>query len=112
MASVKTYDFICIGGFNAARTAAGLGQKVAVVDGATQLGGLCILRGCMPSKTLIYAAEILHHAQHADKFGLRVSGARADMKAVHARKLRIIEDFASHRVQALTKKKFHLHHHY
>jgi pyruvate/2-oxoglutarate dehydrogenase complex dihydrolipoamide dehydrogenase (E3) component len=108
----KTYDFICLGGgsagFNAARVAAGLGQKVAVIDGAKQLGGLCILRGCMPSKTLIYAAEMLHHARHADRFGLRVTGARADMQAVQARKKRIIAGFARYRVDALTGGKFDL----
>ena len=113
MSKIPLYDFICIGGgsagFNAARVAAGLGKKVAIVDGAKQLGGLCILRGCMPSKTLIYAAEILHHAQHAARFGLKVKGARADMKAVHARKLRIIADFAQHRVQALKTGRFALH---
>jgi pyruvate/2-oxoglutarate dehydrogenase complex dihydrolipoamide dehydrogenase (E3) component len=109
---MKTYDFICIGGgsagFNAARVAAGLGLKVAVIDGARQLGGLCILRGCMPSKTLLYTAEILHHAQHAARFGLRVRGARADMPAVHARKQRIIAGFARHRQQALAAGKFDL----
>lgn len=109
---MKSYDFICIGGgsagFNAARVAAGLGRKVAVIDGAKELGGLCILRGCMPSKTLIYTGEILHHARQAAKFGLRVTGARADMKAVHARKLKIIGSFADYRVQALTSGKFDL----
>lgn len=109
---MKSYDFVCIGGgsagFNAARVAAALGKKVAVVDGAKQLGGLCILRGCMPSKTLLYAAEILHHARHAEAFGLRVTGARADMKAVHARKKKIIAEFADYRVQALTRGKFDL----
>ncbi len=109
---MKTYDLICLGGgsagFNAARVAAGLGLKTAVVDGARQLGGLCILRGCMPSKTLLYAAEVLHHARHADRFGLRVTGARADMRAVHARKKRIIADFASYRMKALTGGKFDL----
>jgi pyruvate/2-oxoglutarate dehydrogenase complex dihydrolipoamide dehydrogenase (E3) component len=109
----KAYDFICIGGgsagFNAARVAAGLGLKVAVVDGARQLGGLCILRGCMPSKTLLYTAEVLHQAQHAGRFGLRVGKARPDMKAVHARKQRIIADFASYRVEALTRGRFDLH---
>ena len=108
----RNYDLICLGGgsagFNAARVAAGLGQKVAVIDGARQLGGLCILRGCMPSKTLIYAAEVLHHAQHADRFGLKVTGARADMQAVHARKKKIIGDFARYRVAALTGGKFDL----
>lgn len=112
MTPPRYYDFICLGGgsagFNAARVAAGLGQKVAVIDGAKQLGGLCILRGCMPSKTLIYAAEVLHHARHADRFGLKVTGARADMKAVHARKKRIIADFARYRVDALKGGKFDL----
>ncbi len=112
MPKIKTYDLICIGGgsagFNAARVATGLGKKVAVIDGAKQLGGLCILRGCMPSKTLIYAAEILHHAQHADKFGLKVTGARADMPAIHARKKRIIGEFADYRVKALEGGKFDL----
>jgi pyruvate/2-oxoglutarate dehydrogenase complex dihydrolipoamide dehydrogenase (E3) component len=109
---MKTYDFICIGGgsagFNAARVAAGLGRKVAIVDGAKQLGGLCILRGCMPSKTLLYSAEVLHHARHAGRFGLRVTGAKADMKAVQARKRRIIADFARYRVEALEGGKFDL----
>lgn len=109
---MKTYDLICIGGgsagFNAARVAASLGKKAAVVDGAKQLGGLCILRGCMPSKTLLYTADILHHARQAATFGLRVTGARADMKAVHARKLKIIGDFARYRVEALTGGKFDL----
>jgi pyruvate/2-oxoglutarate dehydrogenase complex dihydrolipoamide dehydrogenase (E3) component len=110
---LKTYDFICIGGgsagFNAARVATSLGLKVAIVDGARPLGGLCILKGCMPSKTLLYAAEVLHHARHAGRFGLRVTDARADMKAVHTRKKRIIADFARYRVDALTGGKFDLH---
>ncbi len=109
---MKLYDFVCLGGgsagFNAARVAASHGLKTAVVDGARQLGGLCILRGCMPSKTLLYTAEILHHARHAAKFGLRVTGARADMPAVAARKRRLIADFARYRVAALTAGKFDL----
>ena len=113
MAKIKTYDLICIGGgsagYNAARVAAALGKKVAVIDGAKQLGGLCILRGCMPSKTLLYTAEILHQAQHADRFGLKVAGARADMPAIHARKKRLIADFAGYRVKALTAGTFDLH---
>jgi len=63
----------------------------------------------MPSKTLIYAAEILHQAQHAGRFGLKVTGARADMKAVHAREAPDHRDFAQHRVQALKHGRFDLH---
>lgn len=112
MATPKHYDFICIGGgsagFNAARVATDLGLKVAVVDGAKELGGLCILRGCMPSKTLLYTAEMLHQAQHARRFGIRVQGARPDMRAIHARKRKLIADFANYRVKALTRGRFTL----
>lgn len=115
MNKITRYDFICIGGgsagFNAARTAAALGLKTAVVDGARPLGGLCILRGCMPSKTLLYTAEILHHAKHAARFGLKVPRANADMKAVHRRKKRIIGEFASYRDQQLHRGKFDLFQH-
>jgi pyruvate/2-oxoglutarate dehydrogenase complex dihydrolipoamide dehydrogenase (E3) component len=106
------YDFIVIGGgsggYAAARTASEHMGKVAIIDGARELGGLCILRGCMPSKTLIYAAEILHLAQQGSTFGLDIPTAGADMKAMAARKRRIIEDFASYRKEALESGKFDL----
>jgi pyruvate/2-oxoglutarate dehydrogenase complex dihydrolipoamide dehydrogenase (E3) component len=112
MASQRSYDFVAIGGgsagFNAARVAVALGLKTAVIDGARDLGGLCILRGCMPSKTLLYMAEVLHLAQKAKTFGLRVSGARADMKAIHERKKKIIAEFAEFRLRALESGKFDL----
>ena len=57
----KTYDFLVIGGgsagYAAARTAHDLGLSTAVIDGAAELGGLCILRGCMPSKSLIESSN-------------------------------------------------------
>jgi pyruvate/2-oxoglutarate dehydrogenase complex dihydrolipoamide dehydrogenase (E3) component len=102
---MKTYDLICIGGgsagFNAARTARALGKRVAIVDGARELGGLCILRGCMPSKTLLYSTDVLHLAQKGRTFGLRIPSAKVDMKALHRRKLRIIEEFAQYREKAM-----------
>jgi pyruvate/2-oxoglutarate dehydrogenase complex dihydrolipoamide dehydrogenase (E3) component len=107
-----SYDFVVIGGgsagYNAARVAAALGKRVAVVDGAKKLGGLCILKGCMPSKTLIYSAEVLHLARTGRDFGISVKGASADMPEVHARKRRIIADFARHRVMQLKKGNFDL----
>ncbi len=109
---MKSFDFVCIGGgsagFNAARMAASLGLKSAVIDGARDLGGLCILRGCMPSKTLLYIADVLHLAQKAKTFGLKIPFARADMRAIHARKKKIIGDFADYRLQALTSGRFEL----
>ncbi len=109
---MKTYDFLVLGGgsagFNAARTAVSLGLRTAIVDGARDLGGLCILRGCMPSKTLLYMADVLHLAQKGKTFGLKIPSACADMKAIHARKKKIIADFASYRVDALNSGKFDL----
>ena len=59
--SADHYDFAVIGGgsagYAAARTAHSLGLKTVVIDGAEELSGLCILRGCMPSKTLIESAN-------------------------------------------------------
>jgi pyruvate/2-oxoglutarate dehydrogenase complex dihydrolipoamide dehydrogenase (E3) component len=102
---MRDYDFIAIGGgsagFNAARVAHSLGKKVAIVDGARDLGGLCILRGCMPSKTLLWSAEVLHLAQKGRTFGLRIPRAAADLQALHARKKKIIGEFADHRVRQL-----------
>ncbi len=109
---MKHYDFICLGGgsagFNAARTASSLGKNVAVVDGFDPLGGLCILRGCMPSKTLLYSAEVLHQARQAKKIGVLVSGVRPDMKAIQARKKFIISKFTADRVKSLTNGIFTL----
>jgi pyruvate/2-oxoglutarate dehydrogenase complex dihydrolipoamide dehydrogenase (E3) component len=109
---MKSYDFAVIGGgsagFNAARVAAGLGLRTALVDGARELGGLCILRGCMPSKTLLYMAEVLHLARNGRTFGLRIPSARADMKAMQARKRRIIAEFADYRQRALASGRFDL----
>jgi pyruvate/2-oxoglutarate dehydrogenase complex dihydrolipoamide dehydrogenase (E3) component len=112
---MRHYDFIVIGGgsagFNAARVAAALGRKVAVIDGAKALGGLCILRGCMPSKTLLYSAELLHHAQQGRVFGLKIPRPAADMKALQARKKRIIGSFARYRVRQLTAGAYDLYRH-
>jgi pyruvate/2-oxoglutarate dehydrogenase complex dihydrolipoamide dehydrogenase (E3) component len=106
----KPYDFLVIGGgsagFNAARTAAALGKRVAVVDGAKIIAGLCILNGCMPSKTLLYSTDVLHLAQRGKTFGLKIPSATADMKALHQRKLKIIGEFAAYRAQALESGKY------
>ena len=106
------YDFLVLGGgsagFNAARLAVSLGSKTAIVDGARELGGLCILRGCMPSKTLLYIADVLHLARKGRTFGLKIPSAEADMRAIHARKKKIIAEFADYRVKALENGKFDL----
>ena len=71
----KTYDLIIIGagttGLRACVDAANLGKKVAVVENRI-VGGTCLNRGCIPSKLLIYGAEILQTLKHANKFGINI----------------------------------------
>ena len=107
------YDFLVIGGgsagYAAARTAHDYGAKVAVVDGSSELGGLCILKGCMPSKTLIYAAEALHLARMGSVFGLEIPEAKANLFAMQARKKEVIREFAEYRQGQLEDGRFDLH---
>jgi pyruvate/2-oxoglutarate dehydrogenase complex dihydrolipoamide dehydrogenase (E3) component len=93
-------------GYAAARTAAAAGLKTAVIEGGKEVGGLCILRGCMPSKALLYAAEVLHLARSAKTWGLRIPKAGFDFKAVMARKKAMIAEFARDRRQSLFAGKF------
>ena len=70
------YDFVVVGGGSAgyagARTAVDLGLRTAVIEGGKDIGGLCILRGCMPSKTLLESARRFRVLQRAGEFGLRI----------------------------------------
>jgi pyruvate/2-oxoglutarate dehydrogenase complex dihydrolipoamide dehydrogenase (E3) component len=103
--SIHEFDLCVIGvgsaGYAAAITARDLGKSVALVDGPGPLGGLCILRGCMPSKTELRSAEVAHLARTADQVGIRVDGVRPDVAAVVQRKRRIIEGFADFRVEGI-----------
>ena len=93
-------------GYAAARTAAGAGLKTVVIEGGREVGGLCILRGCMPTKALLYAAEVKHLAEHAETWGVRAGKVTFDFKKVMARKNAQIRDFADYRVQQLNGRKF------
>src|SRR5437764_2043683 len=81
----QAYDLLVIGagaaGSTAASTAAQDGTRVALVE-RDKIGGTCLNYGCDPTKTLIHIASLLHHAQHAEKYGLRIADARADWVSV------------------------------
>lgn len=106
------YDFIIIGGgsagYAAARTAREHRERVAIIDNSDTLGGLCILKGCMPSKTLIYSAEVLHLAQQGTSFGLNIPTAKVDMPGLHQRKVDTIKAFAEYRQEQLENERFTL----
>lgn len=109
---MRSYDFVVIGGGSAgyagARTAADLGLSTAVVDGAETLGGLCILRGCMPSKTLIESANRYRIIREANEFGLRAEQTSVHPEEIIARKRRLIGEFADYRQEQLESKRFDL----
>src|SRR5882724_9441295 len=104
------FDVVIIGGgsggFAAARAAAGAGLKTVVIEGGREVGGLCILRGCMPTKALLYAAEVKHLAEHAETWGVRAGNVSFDFAKVMARKNAQIKDFADCRVQQLNSGNF------
>lgn len=105
-----TFDFIVIGGGSAgyagAATAARLGLKVAVIEGAAEVGGLCILRGCMPSKTLLESGHRAEAIRGAGEFGLRAEYLGVDGAAIRARKRRLIAEFANYRRGQLEDGRF------
>jgi dihydrolipoamide dehydrogenase len=104
------YDLAVIGGgsggYAAARTAASEGLRTVVVEGGEELGGLCILRGCMPTKALLYAAEVMHLASHPQPWGIRTEDVSFNFAQVMARKDSLIKCFAQYREQQLGSGKF------
>lgn len=96
------------GGYAAARTAADEGLRAVVIDGAEELGGLCILRGCMPSKTLIESANRFRTIRHAQEFGLKADGIGFDANAIIERKRKLIGEFADYRSGQLQDGRFDL----
>lgn len=102
--AARRHDVVVIGGgsagYAAARTARDAGADVAVVDQGP-LGGLCILRGCMPTKTILRSSDIMALMKRAREFGLAPVTARADLSAIVDRKNRLVEEFAADRIAAL-----------
>lgn len=102
---MKEYDFVVIGGgsggYAAARTASSLGLSTAVIEGGEEVGGLCILKGCMPSKTLIESGNRYLTLRHAEEFGLSAEKIGFDAVKIVERKRRLIGEFADYRRQQL-----------
>ena len=79
------------GGYVAAIKAGQRGAKTAIIE-KEFLGGTCLNIGCIPTKTLIASAEVLHKARHAETFGVKINGTiEADWQAMLARKTGVVE---------------------
>ncbi|MBI5426465.1 MAG: mercury(II) reductase [Opitutae bacterium] len=78
--------------FAAALKASSLGARVTIINDGLPMGGTCVNVGCVPSKTLLRAAESLHRAQHPPPFaGISTSGRLEDFSAVMRQKRELVE---------------------
>jgi|TARA_R110002012_G_scaffold74666_13_gene189173 dihydrolipoamide dehydrogenase len=107
------YDVIVLGsgpgGYVAAIRCAQLGLKTAIVE-RELLGGICLNWGCIPTKALLRSAEILHYAQHAKDYGLKIAGAiEADLEAVVKRSRGVAKQLNQGVTHLMKKNKIAVH---
>lgn len=103
---MNTYDIVILGGgpggYVAAIRAAQLGKRVALVE-RSKLGGTCLHKGCIPSKTLLRSAELFETMKRSESFGIRAGDVSLDFGGVQARKDAIVKQLHTG-VQFLMKK--------
>ena len=103
---MSTYDIIVLGsgpgGYVTAIRASQLGFKTAIIE-KENLGGVCLNWGCIPTKALLKSAEVFNYLNHAESYGLTVTGADKDFEKVIDRS-RGVADGMSKGVQFLMKK--------
>ncbi len=107
------YDVIVLGsgpgGYVAAIRCAQLGLKTAIVE-RELLGGICLNWGCIPTKALLRSAEILHYAQHAKDYGLKIAGEiEADLEAVVKRSRGVAKQLNQGVTHLMKKNKIAVH---
>jgi dihydrolipoamide dehydrogenase len=101
-----SYDLIVIGsgpgGYVAAIRASQLGLKTAIVE-RSELGGICLNWGCIPTKALLKSAQVFEYLKHAGDYGIKVNGGEADFAQV-VKRSRDVADGMSKGIQFLMKK--------
>jgi pyruvate/2-oxoglutarate dehydrogenase complex dihydrolipoamide dehydrogenase (E3) component len=88
-------------GFAAAEAARAQGRDVVLVAGAEELGGTCILRGCMPAKAMLAATQLEGEVEKAHQVGVETSAVHVDLPAIVRRKRALVDYFAEDRVHEL-----------
>ena len=78
------------GGYAAAFYAADLGMQVALVDPEANPGGVCLYRGCIPSKALLHVAAVINEAEHAAAWGVSFGSPKIDVGKVRAFKEQVV----------------------
>jgi dihydrolipoamide dehydrogenase len=84
------FDVVVLGGgpagYTCAIRASQYGLKAALIDANERLGGTCLLWGCIPTKSMLFSAELWDHLKHADRYGIEVGTPKLNWKGVLARK--------------------------
>ncbi|HXG89699.1 MAG TPA: dihydrolipoyl dehydrogenase [Vicinamibacterales bacterium] len=83
------------GGYAAAFYAADLGMQVTLIDPEKNPGGVCLYRGCIPSKALLHVAKVLEEATHASAWGIDFGKPRIDVKRLRGYKDQVVEKLTS-----------------
>lgn len=78
------------GGYAAAFYAADLGMRVTLVDPEANPGGVCLYRGCIPSKALLHVAKLLQEARHAEAWGITFGRPEIDLDRLRGFKERVV----------------------
>jgi dihydrolipoamide dehydrogenase len=79
------------GGYAAAFYAADLGMQVTLVDSGENPGGVCLYRGCIPSKALLHVADVLNEARHAEAWGVSFGAPKIDIDRLRAFKTKVVK---------------------
>src|SRR5215470_15709211 len=83
------------GGYAAAFAAADLGMQVALVDTEPSPGGVCLYRGCIPSKALLHVAKLMGEAKHASAFGITFGEPKVDLDKLREFKNNVVSKLTS-----------------
>lgn len=104
---MQKYDLVIVGGgagaFAAAIKANELGAKTAFINDGLPLGGTCVNVGCVPSKTLLHAAEVIHQAKHHNIPGIGLSVNAVDYAVVVADELSLVEKLRVEKYEQVLK---------
>lgn len=104
----NTYDLIVIGGgagaFAAAIKANELGAKTALINDGLPLGGTCVNVGCVPSKILLHAAELVHTATHHNVPGIELSVNKTNYSEVVAAELALVKKLQDEKYEQVLKE--------
>jgi dihydrolipoamide dehydrogenase len=108
---VKSFDLVVIGagpgGYVAAIRGAQKGLKTAVIE-SRDVGGTCLNRGCIPTKSMLHSAQLYREALHGGMFGLTAAEVGFDFDIINKRKIEVVEKLRAGTEQLLKAHKAEL----